>query len=73
MTLRQIRLLVTSGDLNIDLSENMTKYFRKYSLSAIQRFFSRLFIPLSFELRGVVIFTPPHNGEGGWDRHRGVG
>ena len=30
-----------------------------YSLRSIERYFSRISIPLSFELGGVVILTPP--------------
>ena len=48
MPLRHIWHLVASGDLNIDLSEKMTEYFRKHSLGAIERFFSNTFYPSYF-------------------------
>ena len=73
MTLCQIWYLVTSGDLNIDLSEKWLKYFQKYSLRAIECFFPPFLSILVFELGGVVILTPSHHGEGGWDRHQGAG
>ena len=51
--------MVTSDDLNIDMSEKRVEYFRKYSLRGIERIFPRPSILLGFQLRGVVILTPP--------------
>ena len=63
--LSQIWPLVTSDGLNIDLTVIITgsmtewlKYFQKYSLRAIERFFPRLSLLVS-ELGGGVILTPP--------------
>ena len=60
MTLHQNWSLVTSGDLNIDLSEKWLKHFRLYSFRAIERFFPCLSIPISFESSRVVILPHPH-------------
>ena len=52
-------------------AKNWPKYFRKYSLTAIEHFFPRIPIPLSFWVRtcGQFYCPPPPQGEGGWDRH----
>ena len=65
---------MTSGDLNIGLSEKMTECSGKYSLRAIESFLRAFLSLLVFELRGVVVLTPPpppHQGEGGRDCHPG--
>ena len=42
---------MTSGDLNIDLSEKMTEMPSKVLIESYQKPFSRLSIPLSFLVR----------------------
>ena len=78
MTLGQIWPLVTSGELNIDLSEkndwNTFKSTHEGQSNAFSRAFLSFFV---YELGGVVILTPPplphHHGEGGWEPETATG
>ena len=59
MTLRQNWALVTSGDLNIDLSEKMTKTFSIVLIRRNRTFFPRPSISLSFWVKSCGHFDPP--------------
>ena len=54
----KILLLVTSGDLKLDLSEKMAEILSNVLIESYRSFFPLPPIQLSFEL-GVVILTPP--------------